>query len=143
MSIDDRINKLLNKRNISKRDIFKKWTELNSLQDVGGAFFNRIRSYLPDINTMAVEFGGWTLVLKSFGIDNWKYIIIGYLLVRFYLWMIINYTLGRKIRKWELLKVQNEWQAKEQNFNPWNQEMKEQLIEIANKVGADVKFKEL
>lgn len=40
-------------------------------------------------------------------------------------------------------KIQNEWSSKHETNNPFGNEMKDQLKAIAEKVGAEIKFKDL
>lgn len=139
---------------INKKKIFYAYTDFQNMYDIGMTWINRILGYMPvgvwiqkaSIGQIAL----WALNDKSFlsihitipAWLNWG-LLFAYYAFTFYFMIFLGWVGGKIAIKVGLRDAELQYEAKKKHLNPYQVEIREQLQEIAKKVGAENKFSEL
>lgn len=131
------VNKIL-----LKQKIFYYYNDFNTLSDVGSGFIGRIKSLLPSFGTAVIEAGAARVLLDAMNITVSPIFLIGVFIGLYYFWRIAYYLGGIFVKRIGFIKSQGEYGIKNQeHFNPWQKMAQETMINIAQEVGAEHKFK--
>lgn len=123
-----------------KKKIFLWYVKIEHWRNIGASYVSTLYGWLS-VNTLVQAFtlGGIAklTILKDMPIM----LMLGVVFILGIIAEVVKIYFGNKIWKSGLIKTQNEWMQKHNINNPFNEELKRQIIEIAKVVGAKVIFK--
>ena len=128
---------------MDKKELFYKYTDFSTLKSIGNAFLSEIKSYLP-ISDWIGKAGMYQIALWAIHVDWIKYwMILLFLIIKFYAMIFINWLGGRIAIKTGLYKAQQHYNTKQEHLNPYQVELRKTVENIAEAVKAKSEFTKL
>jgi hypothetical protein len=102
--------------------------------------FDLLQDWTINFSGLAAEIAAWKIVLWNYNVPTWLLATI--LWAKKYVMRIIFYFIGKwDEKKLGFWKAQNEYGQKKQHLAPFNDELRQTLEEICNKLEIKSKFK--
>lgn len=120
-------------------DLYNRYTTNNTIGEYWIGFFKDLLVPAGIIGLVSQ----YQIILWGFDLKIPIWIIFVFVLAKAWFWRIVAYISGAKARQVGIVKSASNYTSKKPDLSPFNHELMEQLKEIATKVGADIKFKDI
>ncbi len=136
---------------MNKREVYKKYHKFSSVQLIGQYWIDQVKRWIPLKDIMS-EIALTNLVAMGLRTINWWifhniYIpftaVAGYVIIKYYGFMLINWLFGLIVIKIGLNKAANDVANKDENLNPMQVETINTLKAICDKLGVNHHFTNL